>query len=366
MRPYVDVDYFYKGNVVKRKKKFRKYRQIVGAKTVYFKEFGDPRVMDKRSGEYQTEGGGEIETENEANELIAFSIGSMPYGEVRWIGQVLTVDGSRRAEVLNNNYFRKGRHTPLMILVKGGTLTEESFEKLQLYMNEIEGESGQHSFLVLETDTIETNAAFTDEKQPDIEIKDLAGILQKDELFQEYQENGRKKVQSAFLLPDLYVGYTTDFNRATAQTAMEVTEKQVFQPERESVAWIINNRLLNGYNFKYVEAYLKTPDITNPDDIQKILNITERAGGLTPNTAKEYTYEVLGKDGCEDYPAEWGDIPLVYSKSVVQSADASVTPDEMLQLDSQIEKAAKKDGELLPVLLEIKKALSGYCGKAGA
>jgi len=43
----------------------------------------------------------------------------MPYGEVRWIGQVLTVDGNRKAEVLNNNYFRHGRHTPLMILVKG-------------------------------------------------------------------------------------------------------------------------------------------------------------------------------------------------------------------------------------------------------
>ena len=138
------------------------------------------------------------------------------------MGQVLTVDGNRRAEVLNNAYFRKGRHTPLMILVKGGTLSDDAFTKLQTYMNEIEGEKGQHSFLILETENNETGAAFQDQKQPEVEIKDLASILQKDELFQEYQENGRKKTQSAFLLPDLYVGYTTDFNRATAQTAMEV------------------------------------------------------------------------------------------------------------------------------------------------
>jgi len=95
---------------------------------------------------------------------------------------------------------------------------------------------------------------FEGQSQPNVEIKDLAGILQKDELFQEYQENARKKVQSAFLLPDLYVGYTSDFNRATSQTAMEVTEKQVFQPERERLAWVLNNKLLNGYGFKYVEA----------------------------------------------------------------------------------------------------------------
>ena len=78
-----------------------------------------------------------------------------------------------------------------MILVKGGTLTDSAFTKLQAYMDGIEGESGQHSFLVLETDTLETTAAFTDQKQPEVEIKDLAAILQKDELFQEYQENGR-------------------------------------------------------------------------------------------------------------------------------------------------------------------------------
>lgn len=283
LQPFVDMEYSYKGTVISRKKKFRKFRQNIGGKTVYFKEFGDPRIMDKRNGKYIGENGEAVGIDDQANEIIEFRIGSMPYGEVRWIGQVLTVDGNRRAEVLNNNYFRRGRHTPLMILVKGGTLSDSAFSKLQEYMDNIEGEIGQHSFLVLETDTLETTAAFAEQKQPEVEIKDMAAILQKDELFQEYQENGRKKTQSAFLLPDLYVGYTTDFNRATAQTAMEVTEKQVFQPERASLAWTVNQKLLNGYRFRYVEAQFDAPDITNPDDIQKMLNITERAGGLTPN-----------------------------------------------------------------------------------
>lgn len=328
LEPYVDIEYFYKGEPVSRKKRFRKFRQNIAGKTVYFKEFGDPRVMDKRDGRYISETDMQIDIGDQANEIIEFRIGSMPYGEVRWIGQVLTVDGGRMAEVLNNSYFRKGRHTPLMILIKGGTLSDESFEDLRNYMAEIEGEQGQHSYLVLETDTNEAAPGFAEQKQPEVEVKDLAAVLQKDELFQEYQENGRKKVQSAFLLPDLYVGYTTDFNRATAQTAMEVMEKQVFQPERVSLAWIANHRLLNSYRFRYVEVQFDEPDITNPDDIQKMLNITERAGGLTPNTAKELTYEVLGKDGCEDYKGNWGDIPLAYTKTLPQSqqADFGVAP----------------------------------------
>lgn len=394
LQPYVDIQYFYKGEVIPRKKKFRKFRQNVGGKTVYFKEFGDPRIMDKRDGKYMGESDEAIGIDDQANEIIEFRIGSMPYGEVRWIGQVLTVDGNRRAEVLNNSYFRHGRHTPLMILVKGGTLSDSAFSKLKEYMADIEGESGQHSFLVLETDTLETTAAFTSQEKPEVEIKDLATILQKDELFQEYQENGRKKTQSAFLLPDLYVGYTTDFNRATAQTAMEVTEKQVFQPERTSLAWAVNQKLLNGYGFRYVEVRFDEPDITNPDDIQKMLNITERAGGLTPNTAKELTYKVLGKDGCEDYDGGWGDIPLACSRTLSQGQQANfgfgtmaeppsqrntpigqdsgsqkaargVSDEEMEQLDGQIQKAAAFDADIVPVMLEIRKALNGYREKAG-
>ena len=365
LEPYVDVEYYYKGKAIARKKKFRKFRQNIAGKTVYFKEFGDPRIMDKRDGTYLEESEETIEYDNQANEIIEFRIGSMPYGEVRWIGQVLTVDGNRRDEVLNNNYFREGRHTPLMIVVKGGTLSDESFDKLKTYMNEIKGEKGQHAFVVLETESNENSTAFDSEKQTDIEIKDLASILQKDELFQEYQENGRKKTQSAFLLPDLYTGYTTDFNRATAQTAMEVTEKQVFQPERISLAWTVNNRLLNGYRFQYVGVKFDDPDMTNPDDIQKILNITERAGGLTPNLAKEVTYNTLGKDGCEDYEGGWGDVPLQYMKASMETRTEEsnrqamgVSDGELKQMDEQIKKAQDNhDTEIVSVMREIRKML---------
>ena len=176
---------------------------------------------------------------------------------------------------------------------------------------------------------------------------------------------------------------------------MEVTEKQVFQPERTSLAWVINNKLLNGYGFKHVEARFDEPDITNPDDIQKILNITERAGGLTPNLAKEYTYEVLGKDGCADYDGEWGDVPLAYSRTVTQSQlqanlgaeageqlqttgneptgqntkpqsnEKTVTEEELAILDGQIKKAQLNDAELVPIMKEIRNALGAYREKAG-
>ena len=358
--PYITTTYWHHGQEVERKKRYCKYKQEIGGKVVYFKEFGDPRVMDMRDGKY-LEDGETLELQYQANELLEFSIGTEPYGTVRWIGQVLGVDGSRRAEGLNNNYFINGRHTPLMIMVKGGTLTDESFEKLQQYMNDIKGEAGQHAFIVLETEATDARADFDQQEKPEIEVKDLASILQKDELFQEYMDNNRRKVQSAFQLPDLYVGYTTDFNRATAQTAQEVTEEQVFQPERKSLAWAINNRLLNGYHFQYVEAYFLEPDISNPDDLQKLLTVANSAGGLTPNMAKRIVYEALGEDA-EDYPenpeeAAWGDIPLAYKNQQASGATFDLGGITM-SLQRQIQKAATQhDDAVVAVMKEVKALL---------
>lgn len=353
LEPYVTSTYYHHGQQLERKKRYCKYKQEVGGKTVYFKEFGDPRIMDKRDGKYISEGE-TLELEHQANEIMEFAIGTEPYGEVRWIGQVLGVDGSRKAESLNNNYFENGRHTPLMIMIKGGTLTDESFDKLQQYMNDIKGAAGQHAFIILETESADGRTDFDQTEKPEIEVKDLANILQRDELFQDYLDNNRRKVQSAFQLPDLYVGYTTDFNRATAQTAQEVTEEQVFQPERKSLAWAINNRLLNGYQFKYVEAYLLEPDITNPDDLYKLLTVANNAGGVSPNFAKRIIYEAYGEQA-EDYEGDWGNTPLAYNKTQGGGFDLGQLT---MSLQKQIEKAAgNNDDAVVAVMKEVKSLL---------
>ena len=350
---YVESKFFHKGKQIERKKRYCKYRQQIGGKTVYFKEFGDPRVMDNRDGKYIQQGQ-TLKAQYHANEIIEFAIGTEPYGEVRWVGQILGVDGSRKAEMLNNNYFENGRHTPLMIMVKGGTLTDESFTKLQQDMNDIKGAAGQHAFIILETESSDGRTDFDQDTKAEIEVKDLANILQKDELFQDYLDNNRRKVQSSFQLPDLYVGYTTDFNRATAQTAQEVTEEQVFQPERKSLAWAVNNKLLNGYNFQYVEAYFLEPDISNPDDLFKLLTVANNAGGLTPNKAKQIIYEAYGETA-EDYEGEWGDVPLAYSKTQGGGFDLGQLT---MSLQKQIAKAAENhDDAVVAVMKEVKRLL---------
>lgn len=289
-----------------RLRRFRKYKQLSpegGA--VYFREFGDPRMMDMRTGEYSES----VEPRWRANELLEVKIGTESYGAPRWIGQALCIDGSRRAESLNNNYFLSGRHTPLAIIINGGSLSDESLGKLKEYADGLSGESGQHSFLLLEAEPRGGVAGYDEEKNPHIELRDMASMLQKDELFQDYLQNNRRKVQSAFRLPDLYVGYTSDFNRATARTAMEITEKQVFQPERKALAWILNNKLLSGFGGRYAKVEFGAPEITDMEEFAAVLDIAERAGGLTPNKAKQLIFRMLGQTE-EPFGGAWGELPL--------------------------------------------------------
>ena len=344
------------GDKITRQKRFIKYRQQSDSAPVYYKEFGDPRFMDKDTGEYST--GKKIKLQKRANEIIEYRLGDQPYGEPRWIGQVLGIDGSRRAESLNNNYFRRGRHTPLLISVQNGTLTGECYEKLKEYMRDIEGEKGEHGFILLEFETKEkeVQSAFGDEKEapPTVQIKDMGAVLQKDELFQDYQENNRKSVQSAFNLPDIYVGYTTDFNRATAQVAQEITEQQVFIPKREALSYIVNDRLLNDLCLKYTQVKFSGPDTSNPEDIIAAFTAATAAGGTTPNMAKAMYYKLIGEN-YENFPDEYGNTPIAILQINGQEAfganfDANLT--------KMIEKAMNNhDEEIVVVIKQVRDAI---------
>ena len=354
LEPFVDVEYTVRGTTLTRPKRFCKYQQQHNGETVFFKEIGDHRKMDKRTGEYLEEEDKVIPVQYQANEILEFAIGVEPYGEVRWSGQILGVDGSRSAEALNRRYFSEGRHNPMMIMVEGGTLSDTSFEKLTAYVNGIKGPEGQHAFILLETTEVAGKTVLDGERPPSIKIENLAPMLQKDELFQDYLNNHRRKVQSAFQLPDIYVGYTTDFNRATAVAAQEVTEQQVFQPERANLAWAINNKLFAEYNFQHVEAYFLEPDVSNIDDITKLMNVAVKAGGVTPNKAKEVAYKALGGQA-EDFDADWATVPIA-----VQSLPGFGESGEELdkQIQQQVAKAVEHgDSDIAAVLKEIRALL---------
>ena len=304
----VDVTYYRDGQKFERKKKFRRYVQVVnGQKEVWFKEFGDPRIMDMRTGKFDDS----IPAEFQANEILHLKIGNGAYGVPRWVSALMDMYGSRNASELNYRYFKQGRHLPAAILIKNGRLTEDSEAALSEYASSVEGQENAHKFLLLEAEALETENSLGLEKEKasvDIDIKPLAEMLQRDGLFINYDETNRKKVQSHFRLPDIYVGYSKDFNRATAETAMLITEQQVFIPERNSLSFLITNMLLADYELKNVKVELKEPDISNPTDVATILGALNGIGAVAINDTRELLGSVLGKQ-LENFDDERANLP---------------------------------------------------------
>lgn len=258
----------------------------------WYKTFGDPTPLNM-NGSIGKEGSGT------ATEVIHLKNGDFqdPYGIPRWIGALIKVIGNRKADELNYRYFTQGRHIPLAITLENAQLTAESEATLQSYANAIGGEENQHKFLLLEAEKVTPADAMLgedDKYKPAIRIEKLADILQKDALFLEYDKNVIDSILGSFRLPPIYVARSSDYTRATAETAKELTEEQVFQPLRESYEARMNS-LFREYEFQYVEIFFKTSNIVKMDDIKAILEPAIEAKAVAPNDLRDVVGKVLNK-----------------------------------------------------------------------
>ena len=197
----------------------RRMVQVVEGRAVMFKELGDTRVISSETGAiYATLEALEASEPfiRPANELIHFKIHSSRsiYGVPRWIGNLLSVIGSRQAEEVNFNYFENKSVPPLAILISGGRMTSESVTRTESYIeSQIKGKRNFHKIMIIEAEP-PAGATGDNAGKMKIELKPLTGAQHNDALFQDYDEKNIDKVGQAFRLPRMLRGDIRDFNRA--------------------------------------------------------------------------------------------------------------------------------------------------------
>jgi PBSX family phage portal protein len=294
-----------KGRIVSRKFKRYVMRGSVTNTTnhgiaIYFKEFGDPRPMDAYTGEY-------TDVEKPATELIHFSIndGFSEYGMPRWSGCITQVRGSIASNNVNVEYFMNGRIEPTAMVLTDAELTKGSYDALY----NSTGIKNSFGTIVVEAKTIPSTDAEPNQTphRARVDIKKLTADM-KDGLFLEYKDKIAEALLKAFRLPPIYMGGTSDYNRATAQVARETTEEQVFVPDRRIVADVFNNVISEELEFKYCELTFKSPKTSSKDDLAKILDVLIRAGAVSPNMLNNLASEVLGEN-FNQFPSDIGDLP---------------------------------------------------------
>ncbi|AYO30606.1 phage portal protein [Biomaibacter acetigenes] len=332
------------------RKRFRRFVQIRDGITVYFKEFGDPRPIDAKTGKVLTEEEAKKTDITLATEVIHFKIYSprTPYGIPRWIGNILAVQGSRQAEEVNYEYFDNKTVPPLAVLVSG-RLAADSVTRIEDYIqNNIKGRKGFHKILVIEAETTPNPLAPSGQKAG-IEIKPLTEAQQKDALFVDYDEKNQEKVRSAFRLPPIYVGRTKDFNRSTAEESKRVAEEQVFGPERDDFDFTINRLLFPAMDVKYWEFKSLAPTADNAKDMTEMLGTFIKAG-MTVKESRRIMEEILNKELPDPEGADWLKEPLEVYLAKLKAGSIDTNPGDEAQ-------ALKKFASFL---IDVRKRLEEY------
>jgi len=309
--------------VVKQRRFFRRYIQATGRKTVWFKQFGDPRVVSQDTGRVYTnradfealKGNGD----HLATELIHFKVerAGEAYGQPRWIGNLLAVLGSRATDEVNFAYFDNKAIPPLALMVSGGSLGDDAVTRIQKYFeDEIKGRSNYHKLLVIEASG---GGGLSDNSTiPKIEFKSLVEAQQGDAQFQKYDERNVDKVGSSFRLPRLLRGDVRDFNRATADASLRFADEQVFQPERnEFDAWL-NRVVLPKLGITLWRFVSLGPRTRDPELISQI--VKDALAVLAPNEARAILADALGRE-LPPFSEGWAKQPLQLTLAGFQTSD---------------------------------------------
>ena len=350
-REYTDVTYMIRDDdsnelqAYPSRKRFRRYVQIRDGRKVYFKEFGDPRLLDSYTGQVDDN------TKFPATEIIHFRLYCpySPYGVPRWIGNWLAVEGSRQAEEVNYEYFENNTIPPMALLVSGTSLNDDVVSRIEDFINdEMKGRKSFNKMLVIEA-TPESDGPIVKAGIPTVRFQHLSDAQQKDSLFDNYDKTNREKIRSSFRLPPIFVGLTSDYTRATARESREVAEEQVFGPERADHDFVINRLLFPAMGVRYWTYKSLPPKVNDFEVMSGVLDTFSRCG-LTVGEAREEISRLLNHPLSEvDEKSDWLDLPLSVYLAKLQSGG----------LD--IEKSASQENArtlFLRALVDIEKALN--------
>ena len=295
-------------------KKFRRFVQVINTKKVFFKQFGDPRIIDKRTGDVADSS---LDPQYRANELFHFKIESRrptPYGMPRFTGNIISIKGSRQADETNIVTLMNNNIPSFAILANGGMLTQGSVDRIREFVDtQIKGSSNYSKWLILEGES--SHDGLSSPTSIKIEIVPLTRAQHQDMLWQSYDENNAKKLRRNFRIAPILVGASENYDRATAQVSEALTEKYVYNPEREEIDREINKILLaQGIRFWIFKS--NSPNVTNDEDLVRILTGAERSGALTPRIARMLLEDILNRDlpGFDNLPEEFNpDVPFSFT-----------------------------------------------------
>lgn len=229
--------------------RYRRFVQSMGAQFIFYKEYGCPLLINKKTGElledtpanrqqlYRDKAMG-----TEVLHFVAEEDVETPYGVPKWYPQMPSVLGSRKAEEHNLDYFDSGGVPPLMIFVEGGVIGSKMKDALAEFLSSKPGaKQGAPVFEIMSTGgSLDSGGG----SKATVKIERFGSERQQDSMFEAYDDKCESRVRRAWRLPPIFVGKADDYNLATAQASYAVAEAQVFKPDRDEFDEKMNSTIM--------------------------------------------------------------------------------------------------------------------------
>ncbi len=284
------------------RKFFRRFIMKKGSssKKVYFKEWGDPRVINYKTGEVLADDWASASEEQRllaANPVIHIKLYSprSPYGLPRYVGLFFTIYGNRAVEVINYTTLRCNNIPALIMMATNVQVSAGSVRRIKEFVEErIQGDNNYSTILIVEGEPI--GEGLKDPGTMKLELKSLTETQHTDAMFVNYRKENDESIRQSFRLPPIFIGRSDDYNRATADASRKLAEEQVFAPERHNIDSIFNTTLVPSLRASSVLFRSNTPNVTDNYELTQLLAVAERSGGLSPHISRLIVEDVLGTD----------------------------------------------------------------------
>lgn len=345
-------------------RRFRRIKVSGGGKTWFFKEYGDWRSMDGRTGKYSSGNRHKPPTSpfapgvykpgklppgsSPAVEVAAWATmfpGVAPYGISGWHSEMLSVSSSAESTKLLLEYLKSGLHS--VILAAANRPFEDASATAAI--NSIDqlgrGRKGLGALipitLIPAASSIQTAGngnPFKEDTTADkgrLVLHELNTKLPAQVMDGQLNDALGKKFAHSERIPALLLGKSDSYNFATASAAWSVVNRLRFAPHHEERMHFLDRVLVEmGVTFWRIEV--ESPEWNEKEPLGSTASVAGSQGGMSINQATRMLSEVLDIDAkaVEDW---WGDLPMSLVKAVLDSPNPKQTL-LLLGLEEEAEK----------------------------
>ncbi len=236
------------------------YTVVSKLRVVYFKKFGDLRVMNKWTGLYDDS----TAFQDRATEVVHFKIyspDSYYYGKPRWLSALPSILVSQQAKQWNLNFVANNASWPIAIITENAELDSTSQQMLRdVTMAKGKGVQGAGRVIFLQAQKKHPAYRGTDSR---IRVEKLAMGVQDDGSFLKLIKAGDDELRETFGIAELFLGSAGDLNRASAAVSRQVTNEQEFVPQAKRDEFTFNATFMRALGAELTEFRFNRPRTTD-------------------------------------------------------------------------------------------------------